>query len=114
MDRGFKTRLEILSYALSLEEITSTFLSFLLGIKNQKDSYIFSNSNTSLSFKNKIELLIDIGALEGDTKKKFITFMEIRNQFMHNNDASNYVRCYSYLIGKEKFILKHLFNQESN
>jgi hypothetical protein len=32
--------------------------------------------------------------------------MEIRNQFMHNADAKTYIDCFSFIDGKEKFILK--------
>ncbi len=65
------------------------------------------NTSSSLSFKQKVDLLIDLGALDSDTKKKFQTFMEIRNQFMHNWDALDYVTCFSFLPpGKDSFLLR--------
>ena len=39
-------------------------------------------------------------------KAKFKTFMEIRNQLMHNITASSYEKCFTFLpTGKDKWIL---------
>jgi len=103
---GIIIRKEILTYSLMIEGLTSAFLSGLLGIKDQKNSRTLGNKSSSLSFNNKIDLLIDIGALRGDTKSKFQTFMEIRNQFMHNLEASNYEKCFSFMPDKITFLLK--------
>ena len=103
---GITIRKEILTYSLMIEGLTSSFLSGLLGIKDQKNSRTLGNKSSSLSFNNKIDLLIDIGALKGETKSKFQTFMEIRNQFMHNIEASNYENCFSFMPDKITFLLK--------
>ncbi|HPF12534.1 MAG TPA: hypothetical protein PLP62_13855 [Flavobacteriaceae bacterium] len=102
---GLNERQEILTFALLLENFSSIFLSGLLGIKDYRDTKSFGNTNISLSFNQKINLLIDIGALDSNERNKFLTFMEIRNQFMHNLAADSYESCYAFLKGKEKFIL---------
>ena len=50
-----------------------------------------------------------------DERKKFQAFMEIRNQIMHNLEASTYEKCCSYLNGVDKFLLKiYPHNEERN
>ncbi|MCC9065042.1 hypothetical protein ACHRV1_25695 [Flavobacterium aquidurense] len=106
LDIGVENRQEILQYSLLIENFTSIFLSKLLGIENYEETKSFGNQSGNLSFNQKIDLLIDIGALDKNEKKKFQTFMEIRNQFMHNYNAKNYESCFNYLEGKATFILK--------
>ena len=111
---GLEIRKEILGNAVTLENTVSIFLAALLGINDAKNSITLGNKGSSLSFNNKIDLLIDIGALDGDTKSKYQTFMEVRNQFMHNLYAKDYVSCYSFLPkGKDSFILKKYPQQNS-
>lgn len=110
---GIDIRKEILTYSLILENFTSIFLATLLGIKNHESTKSFGNQGGSLSFNQKVDLLIDIGALDKIEKKKFITFMEIRNQFVHNYNAKDYQSCFQYLEGKETFVLK-LYPQDKN
>lgn len=43
--------------------------------------------------------------MNDDLKSKFVAFMEIRNQFMHNMNALTYVKCFENLPGKQKWIL---------
>lgn len=109
---GIEKRKFILTISLLVEDFTSLFLSGLLDIENYQKSKSFGNKSSNLSFSQKINLLIDIGAMEDDDRKKFITFMEIRNQFMHNLDANNYENCFKHLDGKDKFILK-LYPQDN-
>ncbi|MEO5643420.1 MAG: hypothetical protein ABIQ40_14820 [Bacteroidia bacterium] len=85
----------------------------LLGIKKAVETLSFGNKSSALSFNQKLNLLIDIAALEKKDQIKFITFMEFRNQFMHNISATSYETCFSFLHGKVKFILKH-YPQPSN
>lgn len=106
LDINFEKRKKVLSMSLLLENMTSAFLSKLLGIDNHKETISFGNKSSSLSFNHKINLLIDIGALPLEQRKKFLTFMEIRNQFVHNIEAKDYESCYSFLEGKDTFILK--------
>jgi len=99
-------RVEILELALILEKITSAFLAELLDIENYKETRSLGNKSGNLSFNQKIELLIDIRALSKNDKNKYQSFMELRNQFMHNLDADTYEKCYDLMEGKERFVLK--------
>jgi hypothetical protein len=106
MTFGIENRNEVLKSALLLENMTSTFLATLLGIENYRDTKTLGNKSGSISFNQKVDLLIEIGALSKDNRSKFQAFMEIRNQFMHNIEADTYEKCFNFLDGKEKFILK--------
>ncbi|RVT76701.1 hypothetical protein EOD40_09385 [Flavobacterium sufflavum] len=102
---GLDNRGTILTASLLLENLTSVFLAQLLGIKDYKKTKSFGNKSGNISFNQKIELLIDMDALAKKEKAKFLTFMEIRNQFMHNLGADDFVSCFENLEGKEKYIL---------
>lgn len=104
-DYSLELRHGILITALSLENLTSKFLSKLLGIEDHKNTRSFGNKSGNLSFNQKIELLIDLDSIAKSDKTKFQTFMEIRNQFMHNIDVKSYTECFELLDGKEKYIL---------
>ena len=104
---SFEKRLPVLRTALLIEGIAAPFLAKLIGVENPKDSYSFSDTSTALSFSSKILLLIDIGALSRHDKAKFFTFMEIRNQFVHNISAKDIETCLPFLPkGKDSYILK--------
>ncbi|KGO85329.1 hypothetical protein [Flavobacterium suncheonense] len=105
-DYALELRHDVLITALVLEKLSAKYLAALLGIKDYKTTKSFGNKSGNLSFNQKIELLIDIDALSKEEKKKFQTFMEIRNQFMHNIDVKSYTECFDMLEGKENFILK--------
>ena len=107
MDIGLEKRNEVLEIALLVENMTSKHLAKLLGIKKYENSKTLGNKSSSLSFNQKIDLLIDINALSNEEKRKFDAFMKIRNQFMHNLYAKNYESCISYLEGTENFLLKN-------
>lgn len=96
---------QILAYSLLIESLTSIFLARLVGIKNHADSKTLGNKSSSLSFNQKIDFLLDLQVLTSEEKKKAQTFMEIRNQLMHNLSASTYEKCFGNLQGKEKWIL---------
>lgn len=103
---GINIRVDILQYSLMVENFSSIFLSTLLDITDFKESKSLGNKNGNLSFNQKIDLLIDIRALEKKEKSKFLIFMSIRNQFMHNIDADSYENCLRNIEGAGKFLLK--------
>ncbi|WP_396151552.1 hypothetical protein [Flavobacterium sp.] len=105
-DLGIDVRKEVLTSSLIFESTLTSFLGTFLNIKDYKNSRSIGNRSGSLSFNQKVDLIIDIGELNLEERNKFITFMEIRNQFMHNADAKTYIDCFSFIDGKEKFILK--------
>lgn len=102
----FDDRVFILKISLKIEHSVSEYLAQLLEVKEPKVSFSFSNKSSALSFNQKINLLIDIGALTNDKKNVLITFMEIRNQFMHNVFAVNFVECIKQVEGKKSYLLK--------
>lgn len=104
--KGLEIRTEVLRYSLIIENFTSIFLGSLLNIPDHKKSKSLGNKSGNLSFNQKIQLLIDIQALDPKEKKKFLVFMSIRNQFMHNNDADCYESCFNNIDGADNFILK--------
>ncbi|HCY40802.1 MAG TPA: hypothetical protein DHV48_05525 [Prolixibacteraceae bacterium] len=104
--KGMNIRTDILSYSLMVENFSSIFLSTLLDISDFKESKSLGNKSGNLSFNQKIDLLIDIKALDKKEKSKFQIFMSIRNQFMHNIAADNYENCLKNIDGAEKFLLK--------
>nr|WP_121270863.1 hypothetical protein [Pedobacter schmidteae] len=112
LNLGIDKRSEVLQYALIIESFTSIFLGELLGIKDVKNSRVLGNKSNPISFNQKITLLIEIEALKSVEKTKFLTFMEVRNQFMHNMEASSYETCFSYLDGKDKYLLKSYPQEE--
>ena len=106
MDIGIEIRTNVLVNALMVENMISIFLAKLLGISNVEESKTLGNRSGNLSFNQKVDLLIDIGALSKEEKKKFQSFMEVRNQFMHNMTAKTYEKCFSFLDGREAYLMK--------
>lgn len=93
-DINLQLRTEILEIALNLEYSINRLLLLLLSVENQNRKAI-SNKSSSLSFKNKIDLLFDLDVLTADEHLKLLLVMEFRNQFLHNieccffEDAAN-------------------------
>ncbi len=115
MNSQFQIKVEVLQTSLLLENMTSNFLAALIGInKSPLDTYSFGNRSMALSFNQKILLLIDIGALESSTRVKFLTFMAIRNQFMHNILATSYEVCIKNCLSKEdgNYMTKYVQKKE--
>jgi hypothetical protein len=94
---GMQIRNNVLVRSLLFEKTASVLLGGLLGIKDIENSYTLGNQGGGLSFSQKIDLLIDIGALSKVEKNKFRLFMEIRNKFMHSIDANTYEKCFELM-----------------
>lgn len=84
----------VLQASITVEAYISQLLSELLEINNRKESRTLGNKSSALSFKTKVDLLIDIGALDPEFIRYFQKFMEIRNQFIHNFEANSYEACF--------------------
>lgn len=93
-----RKRLKVLKYALLLENFVSHFLANLLDI-DINNSRTMSNKSSALGFKNKIDLLTDINSVGQEDAKKFLDFMIIRNQFLHNLDANSFESCFEFIDG---------------
>jgi hypothetical protein len=103
---GMDARLRILETSLILEDHLSRFLAMVLDIQDPKTSRILGNKSCSLSFASKVDIFLDLGAIDSNERGKFDKFMSIRNQFMHNIDASSYCLCMDHLDGVEKYLLR--------
>ena len=61
----FECRNVILETSLLIEKTTSLFLAFLIGIPKANESLALENKNSAFLFKQKIDLLVDIGVNAG-------------------------------------------------
>jgi len=79
----------VLICSIRAEEAASDALRNLLRTV-KGDSKTLGNKSSSLSFKNKIDLLYDIEDLNKDEYSSCLRFMEIRNQFIHNPSCNSF------------------------
>ena len=103
---NINNRIYVLQTALLIEKLTTIFLATLLDAKEYINGKSF-NGSSALSFNQKINLLIDLGALQDDERAKFQKFMEIRNQFMHDLEADTYQNCISRIKGASNYLYKN-------
>lgn len=96
-----KARIDVLYASLTMEKLVGSILGQLLNIDNE-NSKTLGHKGTSLTFKNKVDLITDIKAMEREDAKKFEYLAEIRNQFLHNLDVDTFERCFGNLEGREK------------
>jgi|GEM_PF-2799419 len=111
-----KKRLYVLTYSLGLEKVASFVLGFIFDREDFQNTKSFGNQSTSLSFNQKMYLLLDYGAIEKDDKIVLDALMNIRNQFMHNADCESYidaVRAIDGLENKFKKLYKHNFTDDN-
>lgn len=89
-----KDKIQVLQKSLLLERAMSELLCFLLEIQPINKSRVFGNTSGAMSFKQKVDLIIDTkGISEKKSKEaseKFVVFMELRNSFMHNIDVIDF------------------------
>lgn len=79
----------ILLESLKIEDSISKVLRELLEIE-ENDNKSLGFKGSALSFKNKVDILLDIGHITKEKYGEFIMFMEIRNQFIHNIDSNSF------------------------
>ena len=74
--------------------MASFSLAFLLDIDFDKlnESKPLGNTSSALSFSQKVNLLLDYKSITKEEKLKLESFMNIRNQFMHNQSADSYLK----------------------
>lgn len=99
-------RAVVLRYALNLESVASSVLAWLLDIADPQSSLSFGNRSSTLSFNQKLNLLIDNEAITKEEKNKLEIFSGVRNQFMHNSEANDYTYAISLLDGAENKLRK--------
>jgi hypothetical protein len=102
MDKGLNIELrkDILEFALTLETNVSRLLVSYLNIDNENLKTL-GHKNTSLSFKNKIDLLSDLDVLTKEEHSNLLLLMEFRNQFLHNIDSNSFLTAIQ-LLGPDR------------
>lgn len=116
MTDSSKKRIKVLEYSLTLELMSSFSLAYLLDIEfdKAKESKSLGNTSSSLSFNQKVNLLLDNNSITNEEKLKLESFMNIRNQFMHNKEADSYEKAVGFvsgLINRLKKIYPELFKE---
>lgn len=101
-----RIKLKVLKSSLRLEKTASYSLAFILGINDPENSKSLGNKTSSLSFNQKLNLLLDSGSITKTDKLKLEIFMEVRNQFMHNLDVYSFKEVFQLLEGREKKLKK--------
>lgn len=94
-----RKRNKVLDNTLLLEYIINEMLAGVLSIREAEKSLSLGSQNSALSLNNKVNLLIDLGAISQDSQTKFQHFMSIRNKFLHLRQITSFVLCYQ-CIGK--------------
>lgn len=97
---NIELRSEILTASLYLERAINDLIILCLSIEN-KEKKAISNKNSSLSFKNRIDLLFDLDILYVGEHQRFLLLMEFRNQFLHNLECNSFSKAIE-LLGNDK------------
>lgn len=106
-----RVRLLVLEFSVEIESLVTKSLRAILKVEEPSKS--LGNTNSSLSFNQKVNLLLDTRFIAKEDLKKFLVFMAIRNQFMHNLEAKSFIDCMNQLNGQKDFLFK-LYPQEGN
>jgi len=107
MEKDFRN--EVLEMSLTVEEMLSKLLFFQFKV-TKEECKTLSYKSSALSFRNKVDLLLDLNKFTSKTYKSLICFMEIRNQFMHNKSSSN-ILIAAERVDKTKFLIS--FSEEA-
>lgn len=89
-DYNIELRSYVLDLALSIEDLSTEIVKSLLR-KIKPNSKTLGNKSSSLSIKNKIDILYDLEDFDKKTYNKLLRFLEIRNQFIHNPECSSFL-----------------------
>ena len=97
-------RHHVIDISVQLEYNISAFLAGYLNI-NYLESRSFRKSS-SLSFQQKLNLILDMKVLEKDQLEKLEIFGQIRNKFAHDFDIKTYKDCFFSESGLKKRLEK--------
>lgn len=89
-DNVTKQRIFVLDNSLMIEKSLSELICLGLDISDHKESISFGYSGQSLSFNQKVNLIIDMNGCSKEYKSKFQIFMQIRNALIHNLDFDTF------------------------
>ncbi|MBE9467496.1 MAG: hypothetical protein IMY72_04125 [Bacteroidetes bacterium] len=96
----------VISNALRLEQTSSSALRVILRMF-KTDSKTLGNQSSALSFKSKIDLLLDLEEIDKKEYSHLLKIMEIRNQFAHNPNAVSFLELDNINPDINKYLLKH-------
>ena len=75
------------------------------------NSLSFGNKSSSLSFNQKLNLLLDNDSIIKEEKIKLEAFSNIRNQFMHNAYANSFTDAFAQIDGLENKMRKQFLSK---
>jgi hypothetical protein len=107
-DINLKVRSQVLEMALGIEQLINDSLKSFLGIDDEVITKTLNYKSSSISFKTKIHLLLDLGKISKTEFDCFDKFMEIRNQFMHNINVCSFCEVVDHLNGIEGWLIKNI------
>lgn len=94
-------RLCVIENSIYIEELVSYVIGAILDI-DWKNSKSFGSKSTSLSFNQKVQLIMDIKGIGKTELTKFITLMHIRNKFAHVSEIQKFSDLFNKSsVGKE-------------
>lgn len=79
----------VIERMLRLEQTSSDLLKLMLRMP-VTDSKTLGNQSSALSFRSKIDLLLDLEEIDKAEYSHLLKLMEIRNQFAHNHNAVSF------------------------
>ncbi len=106
---NMRLRSFVLEHSIRQERTSANIIKSLLRIVKNKTKTL-GNKTSSLSFKNKIDLLHDLEEIDDEMYKHLVKFMEIRNQFAHNHECSSLLK----LKGANSELTNHLKSKFPN
>jgi len=109
VDYNTALRSSILICSIRVEEMASETLKNMLRIV-KPDSKVLGNKSSSLSLKNKIDLLYDLEDLSPKDYAHQVKFMEIRNQFIHNPYCNSFINLKSEAPDSAKYLKSNFPN----
>lgn len=96
----------VLEKSLFLEQQIDVLITIALNPPNEKPKSIGVNTSESLSFNQKLNLLMDLGYIEKKDHKRFRIFMTVRNKFCHVLECNSFKK----LENINQQIIKELVN----
>ncbi len=93
MKEELTDRHRVIDIGVQLEYNISNFLKTILRIQND-DTRSFDRSS-SLSFQQKLNLLLDLKILNKEEANKFELFAQIRNKFAHKLEVQTFADCFN-------------------
>ena len=89
-------RREVIEYSLNTEKVVNDLILSILGILVEgKETKLFG-SKSGLTFRNKIDLLLDLDILSKEENINLELFMMIRNRFLHDIECNSFEDVFKY------------------